>query len=222
MSGSVLWRFVQKDLYFATPLMVGAVLCGIVALPLVRLGAAGAYLAMVLMICGGAAPAVFLCMYSVLGERKERSALFALSLPISTFEHSLAKVIAASIGFFLPWAVLALGALIAFQVLPLPAGVLPLGALFWVFALDQFALMLVVTMMTDSEAATVSAIVVFNVSIGFYIFVVSRIPAVAAHVGGPVAVWSPVVFQILAVQAVIAVLAIGLLLAALARKKDFV
>ena len=222
MSVSVFRTYVQKDLFFATPIMIGAVLCGIISIGLVHLGSVGTYAALIVMICAGASPAVFICMYSILGERKERSNLFAVSLPISTSEYVFGKLTAACLGFLVPWGVLALGALLVFRTLPVPAGVLPAGVLFWGFTFVQFAGMLAVTMLSDSEALTVAAIVVFNVSISFYIFLIMHIPDVAAHVNGKVAVWSPVVFEFLAGELLLAVLIIALLLVRLARKRDFI
>lgn len=222
MSASVFRTYVQKDLFFATPIMIGAVVCGIISIGLVHLGSVGAYAALIVMICAGASPAVFICMYSILGERKERSNLFALSLPISTTQYVFGKLIAACIGFLVPWAVLALGAFLIFYKLPVPGGVLPAGLLFWGFTFLQFAGMLAVTMLSESEALVVAAVVVFNVSISFYIFLIMRIPAVGSHVNGPVAVWSPVIFEVFAGELLLSVLIILLLLVRLARKRDFI
>ena len=98
---------------------------------------------------------------------------------------------------------------------------MPVGSLFWVFALDQFAVMLAVAMLSQSEALMVAAIVIFNVSISFYLFVVMRVPAIGAHASSRVAVWNATVFEFLAVQAVVAVVILALLVGALARRKDF-
>jgi len=222
MSASVFRSYVQKDLFLATPIMIGAVVCGIISIGLVHLGSVGVYAALIVMICAGASPAVFICMYSILGERKERSNLFAMSLPISTYQYVFGKLTAACIGFLVPWAVLALGAFLIFYKLPVPGGVLPAGLLFWGFTFLQFAGMLAVTMLSESEALVVAAVVVFNVSISFYIFLIMHIPAVGSHVNGRVAVWSPVVFEVFAGELLLAMLIIALLLVRLARKRDFI
>ena len=56
---------------------------------------------------------VFIAIYGIMTERKEKVALFVLSLPISTTQYTAAKVVSSLIAFLGPWALLSpLGCLV--------------------------------------------------------------------------------------------------------------
>jgi ABC-type transport system involved in multi-copper enzyme maturation permease subunit len=222
MSSPVVWRYVRKDLHFSRAFIIGTLAIAVVALPLTALGPVGMYAAMILMICAGAAPATFICMYLIVAERKERANLFSLSLPISPTQVALAKIGAAAAAYLLPWALLAVGAVALFSVAHVQFGLLPFGTMFWLFMLDEFFLMLAVTVSSGSEGLTTGTIVFCNVSISFYIFIFLHAPSIARDVGGAVAVWNRFVVEVIAAEFGIAVLLVLLMLWNLSRKKDFV
>ena len=222
MTGSVVLRYALKDLYFSRAFIIGTLVAAALALPLTALGSTGTYAAMILMICAGAAPASFICMYLIVAERKERANLFSLSLPISATQVALAKIAAAAIAYFLPWALLAVGTAALFSVAHVGLGVLPFGWMFWVFMLDEFCLMLAVTVSSGSDALTTATIVFCNVAISFYIFVFVHVPSIARDIGGTVAVWSPFVLEVIAAELAIALLLMAVMLWTLLRRKDFV
>src|SRR5690242_21946435 len=87
--------------------MIGALLTAAIALAIANIGPLGAYTAMIFLISAGAAPAVFICMFIVIAERKEKTNLFCLSLPISGRQYALAKIVAASVAFLVPWPLIA-------------------------------------------------------------------------------------------------------------------
>lgn len=219
---SPVWRYLLKDLHFSRAFIIGTVLIALVALPLTALGPVGMYSAMILMICAGAAPATFICMYLIVAERKERANLFSLSLPISATQVALAKIGAAAVAYLLPWTLLAAGAAALFSVVHVQLGLLPFGTMFWLFMLDEFFLMLAVTISSRSEGLTTATIVFCNVAISFYIFVFLHVPSIARDYGGAVAVWNRFVFGVIAAELGIAVLLVLLTLWTLSRKKDFV
>ncbi len=221
MSRSVIGRFVAKDLYASRWTMIGAVVIAAIALAIAHLGPVGAFTAMILMISAGAAPAAFVCLFLVSMERKEKVHLFCLSLPVSGRQYEVAKLIAAVLAFLIPWTAIAVAVLVLVAVLPLPTALLPIGWLFWTFALDLFAMLLVVTMLGNSDGLNTAAIVVFNSSFAFYFFMIQRVPGVGGHALDAHAYWSPVVFQIIAVQLLIATALILLTLWRLYKKRDF-
>jgi hypothetical protein len=222
MSGSVVLRYALKDLYFSRAFIVGTLLAALCALPLTALGTTGTYAAMILMICAGAAPSTFICMYLVVAERKERANLFSLSLPISAAQAALAKIAAAGVAYLLPWTLMAIGAIALFSAAHVALGVLPFAVMFWVFMLDEFCLMLTVTMTSGSDTLTTATIVFCNVAISFYIFVFVHVPAIAKDIGGTVAVWNPFVLEAIVAEIGVALLLILGMLWTVSRKKDFV
>src|SRR5262249_45704630 len=159
--------------------------------------------AMIFLISAGAAPAVFICMFLVIAERKEKTNLFCLSLPISGRQYALAKIAAASIAFLVPWALIAIAVTGLMMIFPGPTGFVPFGSMLWPFAPDLFALMVAITMVGESEGLTIAGIVFFNTSFGFYFFIFQRIPAIGQHSNDAHALWSPIVFQVIGAQLLI-------------------
>ena len=222
MSSSVVTRYVLKDLYLSWPLMVGAVAIALLAVPLTALGSVGLFSAMILVVVAGAAPSSFICMYLIAMERKEKSHIFALSLPISGAQAQLAKVLAAATAYLVPWVVMAAGTIGLFTVLHVPQGTLPFGMMLWVFLLDQFCLMLAVTAAVGSEAASTAVIVTCNVLISFYFFIFLNTSTVGKSLASPVAVWSPFVLKVIFIELAIAVLLIAAMAWRLSRTRDFI
>lgn len=219
---SVLWRVFLKDWYMARWFTVGSLVLGAVALGLASLGPSGAYPAMILLIVALVMQGTMLCMYGIVTERKERAALFSLTLPISTLQHAAVKALAIVTAFLLPWVILAAAALALRETSTIPAGIIPVAVAGWVFLLDIFCILLGVALSTDSEGWTVLTLVVTNTSISFFFYFVMKVPGIAAAIGGPVAVWSPAMIEILAVELGALVVIAVLTFARLARKKDFV
>jgi ABC-type transport system involved in multi-copper enzyme maturation permease subunit len=222
MSSSVVARYILKDLYFSWPLMAGAIAVAVLAVPLTALGSIGLFSAMILVVVAGAAPSSFICMYLIAMERKEKSHIFALSLPISGAQVQLAKVLAATTAYVVPWVVMAAGTIALFTVLHVPKGSLPFGIMLWVFLLDQFCLMLAVTAAVGSEALSTVVIVICNVSISFYFFIFLNAPALGKSLASPVAVWSPFVLKVIVIELAVAVLLIAVMSWRLSHTKDFI
>ena len=221
MSRSVIRTFILKDLYASRWTMIGALAVAAIALAIAHTGPLGAYTAMIFLISAGAAPAVFVCMFLVMAERKEKTHLFCLSLPISGRQYALAKMAAAAAAFMIPWALIAavIGVLVA--VLPVPTGFAPFGCMLWTFALDLFALLVAITMVGNSDGLNVAGIVFFNTSFGFYFFIFMRIPAIGQHTADAHALWSPVVFQVIGAELLIAAALLAFTVWRLSKRRDF-
>lgn len=219
---AIVRRFVLKDLHFARGVMIGAVLIALLAIPLLTLGPVGRYAAFILMIVAGAAPGSFICGALVVTERKERSNLFALALPISPVQATLAKALAAVTAYLVPWAVLMAGTFALFYIAHSPKGLLPLGTMVWVFLLDQFCLQLAVSLTTSSDALFTTVIVFCSVSISMYFYVTLSVPTFAAQLPQAAATWSPMVFKVIAIELLIAVALLAYTFWRVSRQKDFV
>lgn len=214
-------RVVLKDWYLSRWFTFGSVVLGAVALGLASIGPPGLYPAMILIIIAVIAQGIFLCMYGIVTERKERAALFSLTLPISTMQYSAAKALALVTAYLFPWVLLAAAALALLPRLSLPAGILPVAVVSWLFFLDIFCLLLGVALATESEGWTVATLVVTNTSISFWFYYIGSVPSLSATVRGPVAVWNAAVIRLLIAELVALVLIAALTFARIARKKDF-
>ena len=74
------------------------------------LSVVSAYVGGVSLICTLVILNIFLVMSGVVQERKDKVLLFVLSLPVSTTQYMVAKVVANAIAFVVPWLVLTIAA----------------------------------------------------------------------------------------------------------------
>jgi hypothetical protein len=209
--------FLLKDLYFSLPLIVGAFLTAALALALLKL--ANAYFAsFIVMFCAGAAPAAFLCLLLIHGERQERSHLFALSLPISPARYMLTKVLAVTIAYAVPWVVLGAGVELLLLRMPMGSGLVPYSTITWLFVLDQYFMLLVVSVIRPTAATVTAAMILFNTSpsLFFYYLSTNRITPTP----GTVAVWSPDVLKVISIELVAAAVFLALTLWGASRHRD--
>jgi ABC-type transport system involved in multi-copper enzyme maturation permease subunit len=166
---------------------------------------------------------VFIAMYGILVERKEKTLLFVLSLPVTPLQYAAAKVLAALIAFLIPVIVLAavaLGYNLAFD--PPPNGEIPVTVAMLGLFLANFCFLVALLLITGMEVWAVAGILLTNLSIPIFMNVVYGLPGVAEHVQGPVAVWSPAILTILGVEALVALLALGIAFTVQSRRTDFI
>ncbi|MDP3518484.1 MAG: ABC transporter permease [Pseudohongiella sp.] len=137
---------------------------------------------------------IMIAMYSVAQEREKKIHLFVLSLPITSTQYTLAKVISSVLCFAVPWAllfVLLLAAILGLD--SVRDGYLPYVTLVMLYFLCNFCLFLAVITVNSSEKIMVSAILVTNVCITIALQALSRIPSVAQTLQTEQIVWSPTV-----------------------------
>ena len=124
---SIIRTLVFKDLYLARGMIVASLVGGVLALALMPWTAVAFYLGVTSFMVALIILNVALVMASVIGERKEKIALFVLSLPISTMQYTVAKVVSSLIAFLGPWALLSAGCLVLFDITPIPNGMIPVS-----------------------------------------------------------------------------------------------
>jgi ABC-type transport system involved in multi-copper enzyme maturation permease subunit len=222
MSGSIVGSLIRKDLYFMRGAMLAAIATGAFALALMPISRMLSYVSAVMLICVLIVLNIFLVMYGVAQERKEKTALFILSLPVSAMGYTIAKVMATSIAFGVPWLVLTAATAILIVVSPIPDGVLPYWMTLLGYLLAYFCALLGIALLNDSSGWHAAAITLGNVSVNFLIpFLLTR-PSVTAHANGPVAVWSGDLMTILVVELLAGFAVLGYAIHAHARRPDFV
>jgi ABC-type multidrug transport system permease subunit len=222
MSNSIVGSLIRKDLYLTRGAMIGAIAAGTFALALMPLGRMMSYVSAVILICVLIVLNIFLVMYSVAQERKDKTLLFILSLPVSTMEYTVAKVMASGIAFGVPWLVLTAATAITIVVSPIPDGVLPYWITLLGYLLAYFCALLGIALLKDSAGWHAAAITIGNVSVNFLIPILLTRPSVTAHVNGPVAVWGGDLVAILAVELLAGFAVLGYGIYAHAHRSDFV
>lgn len=219
---SIVGRLILKDLYLVRWMIAGSIAAGLVSLAVMPLGTTYRFVGGVSLICVLIVLNIFLVMGGVVQEKKDKVVLFILSLPVSTSQYTLAKVLANAIAFTVPWLVLTAANIAVIDLSPIPNGVVP----FWVailgYLLFYYCALLAVSLLKDSTGWNAAAIIVGNVSVNFIIpFLLSR-PSVRAHGDGPVAVWTGDLVAIIAIEILAGFAALGLAVYAHSRRPDFI
>jgi ABC-type transport system involved in multi-copper enzyme maturation permease subunit len=222
MSNSIVWRLIAKDLYLYRWLIAGSLAAGLASLLIRRFDLSDS-IGLILFMTSIIALGVFIVMYGILTERKEKSLLFVLSLPVSPMQYSTAKIAASLIAFLIPWLVLTVTILVisaAFD--PPPDGSIPFTVAMMLFFLANFCVLVALLLITESEYWAIAGILGTNFGVAVYMNTVYNLPAIQAHTDGPVAVWNRTVLTIIGVEAAVIVVSLGLAFLVQSRKKDFV
>jgi ABC-2 type transport system permease protein len=223
MTGSVVRHLVLKDWRLNRMQITLSMAGGAVALALVHikqevpvvLGAVWFFLALILLGC-------FLPSTSVVNERKRQNLAFLMSLPISPMQYTWAKV-ASSFGMFLvPWVALVAAAVSLVATIGIPRGFIPMLLVLAGLTLIGFSVIVGSAIVGESEGWYQVAVVVCNSSYGIGWYLIARIPQVSHDMGGPVAVWSPLMLALLAGELAGIVLVLGLTFFLQSRKRDFI
>jgi ABC-2 type transport system permease protein len=221
MSYKMVQRLILKDWYFLRYPIVGYLLGGALSLALVRFGGsaasfAGSILLVTILISVG----IHLAMLTVINERKEQTLSFVMSLPISSQEYTIAKILANLLIFLVPWVTLLVGAL-ALLWIGNAGGLIPFTTIILTEIFVSYCLILGVALVSESQNWTVGAIVVGNLSLNGVLYYVSHVPSIAIAMKGHAVVWdrAPVTILILEIAAI--GLLLGLTLFFQNRKTDF-
>ena len=223
MTGSVVRHLILKDWRLHRLQIILSLAGGAAALALVQikqevpvvLGAVWFFLALILLGC-------FLPSTSVVNERKKQNLAFLMSLPISPMQYTWAKV-ASSFGMFLlPWVALVAAAVSLIPAIGIPRGFIPMLLVLAGLTLIGFSVIVATAIVGESEGWYQVAVVVCNSSYGIGWYLIARIPQVGHDMGGPVAVWSPLMLTLLSAELAGVVLVMGLTFFLQSRKRDFI
>jgi hypothetical protein len=221
MKSSVFWALVRKDMYVLRGFMIATLVAGLLGLVVMRFGKAGYAVGGILFLTANVASGIFIAMYSLLTERKERSRMFALSLPISGYRHELSKLLSGYLGFGLPWLVLTLVA--AGGLLPDAAerGMIVYVLMLQCFVLALFSVVLAALFVITSEA--MSGVVILSVNICFSLFMVTLSqPQVTAPLRTAQIVWTPFALWTLSAEFAVIALALAFATFVMSRRRDFI
>jgi ABC-type transport system involved in multi-copper enzyme maturation permease subunit len=220
MSRSIVRRLIAKDLYLYRWMIVGAAIAGIAALVVTGVHE---ITGLILFLTSIVALGVFIALYGFLVERKEKSLLFVLSLPVSPMQYTTAKILAALIAFLVPWTLLLVTVLaVNFAFDPPPDGNIPFTIAMMFLFLANFCILIALLLITGSEPWAIAGILVTNFSVPVFMNTVRGLPGIGEHVDGPVAVWSTAILTALGIQAAVIALSLGLAFYVQSRRKDFV
>ena len=223
MSRSVVTRLILKDFYLQWQTLAGSLLLGFASLALALFGGGPItfYVGSVSFLCVLILLNVLLVGSTVAQEKKDRVMLFVLSLPVSTTQYAVAKLISSLLAFLVPFCLLGIAALLVIALTPIPHGLIPLTAAVMMYVCLYFCIFLAVALAGDSALWNTVVIIFGNVTINFLIAWLLSRPSVAVAAKGPVAIWPPEILASLAVEFLGSLLALAAALLIITRKKDF-
>lgn len=223
MSRSVVTRLILKDFYLQWPLLAGSLLLGFATLALALYGGGPItfYVGSVSFLCVLILLNVLLVGSTVAQEKKDRVMLFVLSLPVSTTQYSVAKLISSLLAFLVPFCLLGVAAVLVIALTPIPHGLIPLTIAVMMYVCLYFCIFLAVALAGDSVLLNTLVIILGNITINFLIAWLLSRPSIALSAKGAVAIWSPEILACLAVEILGSLVALAAALLIIARKKDF-
>jgi ABC-type transport system involved in multi-copper enzyme maturation permease subunit len=219
----MVWRLIRKDLYLYRWLIGGSLIAGLASLVIAGVNEMSGTIGFILLLTSIVALGVFIAIYGIMTERKEKTLLFVLSLPISTTQYTAAKVASSLIAFLIPWLVLTV-TIVALTVTfdPPLDGRLPFTVTMMFFFLANFCVLIAVLLISGTEVWAVVGIVFTNLLVSVYLTTVESLPGIAEHLEGPTAVWNPTILTVLGAEVAVIAVSLGLTFFVQSRKKDFV
>jgi ABC-2 type transport system permease protein len=222
VSGSIVKHLVRKDLRLHRVQIALTIAAGLIALAVVArggevpfvIGVTWFFVAIIVLAC-------MLPISAIVNERKKQTLAFLMSLPLSSIEYTTAKLVSTLLMFLTPWLMLLICALVLVTTRNL-AGAIPMLLILATLPLIGFSLILAVALVSESEGWAIAATVVCNSSYGIIWYLMSRVPSLTANWTGRVAIFSPPVLRVLAVEVGIIVLLGALTFFLQSRKRDFI
>lgn len=222
MNAPIVWQLVLKDLYLLRWLIAGSIVAGFGSVAMMPLGTVSGYVGGVSLICVLIVLNIFLVMGGMVQEKKDKVLLFILSLPISTRDYTVAKVLANAIAFAGPWLLLTAANIVVISVSSIPNGILPFWVTVLAYLLFYFCALFAVSLVTESTGWHTTAIIVGNISVNFFIpFLLSR-PSVIAHRQGATVVWTGDIVAMIGIEILAGITALGVAVYFHSRRPDFV
>ena len=214
---------VTRELYLNRWLIATAIFAGLLSVYLASTSQLGYSIGVLLWLTIIVTVGVILPMYGIHQERKDRSLLFALSLPLSGADYARAKMLGLLLCFFLPWFILSLAAVVWVLAMPgVPDGMLPFVVLLCGFLIANFSLVLCGALLMTSEVLIITVVIVTNMCVSLFLFLVFAIPGINNHLQSAVPVWNEVVWTVLIVEVAVLSFALLLPLFVIPRRRTFI
>ncbi len=216
-------RLIGKEFHQHRLIMGATTVIGLVALLVATFGGMYFNIGMLTWLTVIVAFGVVLAMIGVASERKERSLQFVLSLPLSYGDYVRTKLFALILCYLGPWLILTVGAVVAVLVSPrLPDGLVTFAVLLCVFMLANYSVVLCAALHIASEGWMTVVIIVTNMNVTLFIFMVGAIPALHDHLWDATPAWNGAALSILGVELAAFATTMALPYLVAARRRDFV
>src|SRR5579875_400068 len=163
---SIIGHLILKDWRLNRPLISATLAVGVTALVIAHYGTgtvrlvASVWFFVALCVLGSALPSS-----AILNERKKQTLAFIMSLPVSSVQYSIAKIVSVWAMFLGPWLTLLISALVFIEAGHiLPPGAIPSVLMLSMLPLIGFCLISATALIGESEGALIGASIVCNSS----------------------------------------------------------
>lgn len=225
MRGSVIGQLILKDWRLQRTLIVFSILGGAIALAITLwrgeaatvVGTVFFYTALILV--GHILP-----LAGILGERKSQNLAFLMSLPVSSIQYTISKLLSTFGMFLIPWLTLVISGALFIEVRGLvPRGTIPTFLILAFMPLVAMCLITGVALVGETEGWALAANVACSSSYWLvWYFLSLTFPALGVNAAGPAPVWSSTVLKILGSEFGLCLLILALTFYFQSRKRDFI
>jgi len=223
MNTSVVKRLIYKDLYFNRTIITLLTIGGLIALVAFGISHGPIKIIAAVLFVGAASVLMFMPMWMVLGERREQTLAFLMSLPISIKGYTVAKILGTILSGLSLWLILIVAYVTAALFYePIAAGSVPAMMVIFGALLMIFCLNLGTALVTEREKPTLFVIIFCNLCFWFFWSFFYNMSFITPDLRSPTIVWRPEIVRMLAAE----IVAVGAILSVTfylqSRKTDFI
>lgn len=223
MNFNMIKRLIFKDWYLQRVLIPLSLLGGAAALATILYGGRpGFILGLILLITVLVTTSAMLTMNMTVLERKEQTLPFVMSLPISYRDYTAAKLLGILGSFLVPWSLFMVASFTILALAPTHSqGLIPYVAIMGTEILVSTSLITAVGLITESQGWAITAMMIGNVALNAFGYLVAHLDGVSRYMFGPVARWTPLAAGLLFAECATIALMLGGTFLVQSRKKDF-
>ncbi len=223
MNYAMVKRLTLKDWYLQRWMIIACFAGGVASLGIIALGSnLSFYVGLLLLITALIAIGAHLAVASIVGERKDQTLVFVMSLPVSYREYTTSKILGTLLVFLVLWIPLVLGSLALLLYTPKTYGLVPYFLIMATEILVSTCLIAAVAVMTESQGWTVGAMMVGNVALNVVGYLVAHVSGVSKWMWGTSIRWTPAAWALLLGEFALIGLLVGITFYCQSRKSDFV
>jgi ABC-2 type transport system permease protein len=213
-------RLILKELHLARGIIIMTLVGGALSLGVMPLGRAAFNVGSLCWLSAMVAAGVILALNATVNERKEHALVFALSLPLSPADYQRTKLLGIFAAFLLCWLPLSLLCIALVLLTDIPDGLLSFAILLNLFLLANFSIVLSGSLMFRSEGAVTGLIIVTNMGVTLFMFMIGGLSSINAHLQSPTPVWNSTHTWVVVAELVCLVAALSLPFVTRAQRRD--
>lgn len=224
MNTSAVQVLFLKDLFLSRWPLFGYLVGGLLSAAVTCLPSETAgFIGFIMIVTVTIAAGIHLIGVMLLAESVDMTRTFVMSLPVSLLDYSIAKISVVLVAFLIPWlAMLASLTVLTFVMPGGTPGVLVILLPMFLFMMAGFCLQLVTAVVTESVGWTIVMVVLGNVLLNVFLKTLNEHPVISELVKSEQLTWPPVVLQIMAIEGVVILAALGVAFLFQIRRRDLV